>query len=283
MRNDAVRWKVEAEMRELSIPVIETSPSGTELAGIAADPRIRTVIACGGDGTVNQVVNAMDLRRQRLAVLPGGRGNSVARDLGLGRMEAALASLRHGTVSRLDAMSVVLRRKTEDETALLAVHAVAFGVLPDVVRSAREQVGAGAFGYVMSALLNGTAPIALEITVDETALPVGPRTGVIALNTRHLSFHRPCRAARSDDGVLDLLIQPSGFIAEKVAEATLIAGFRAMGVDHHPFRTLHIVSSMATAMYLDGEILDDVTDVQVGVLPAAIAAIGKTTRPGRPY
>ena len=273
MRDAAVRQRVETEMRALSIPLIEASAGGADLAGIISDPRVRTVIACGGDGTVNQVVNAMDHRRQRLAVLPGGRGNSVARDLGVGRMGVALARLRTGAETRLDAMSVVLRRNTGAETALMAVHAVAFGVLPDVVRRARRKSRAGAYGYVVSALINRSRAEAFEITVDDKAVPVIPRVGVIALNTRHLSFHRPCKVARPDDGVLNLVLQPSGLVAEKFAEATMIAGFHAVGTRQYPFRALRMVPPVAMALYLDGEIIEDVADVNVRVLPQAIAAL----------
>jgi diacylglycerol kinase (ATP) len=274
-RDPALERAIRREMQMRSIPVIGTSMHRIDHPGLGADPEIRTVIACGGDGTVNRVVNAMDLDRQRLAVIPAGRGNSLARDLGLGRLDRAIASLRTGTDLRIDAMRVLVRRKTGDEVALMAVNAVGFGVLPGVVRAARRTSRAGAIGYVFSTLLNRTRATRYEVAVDDVKLPVAPHVGAIALNTRHLSIHRPCADAKPDDGVLDLLLLPSGFAAEKLAEVTMIAGFRAVGVYHRPFRALQIAPPDPEPLYVDGEVVDEVTGAQVRILPAAITALGE--------
>ncbi len=53
-----------------------------ELARKAAD-RDEGVAVCGGDGTLHEVVNAVDLQRLTLGVIPSGRGNDFARMLGL--------------------------------------------------------------------------------------------------------------------------------------------------------------------------------------------------------
>jgi diacylglycerol kinase family enzyme len=280
-RDPALERAIRHEMQTRSIPVIGTSLHGIDHPGLGADPGIRTVIACGGDGTVNRVVNAMDLDRQRLAVIPAGRGNSLARDLGLGRLDRAIASLRTGSDLRIDAMKVLFRRKKGDEADVLAVNAVGFGVLPDVVQAARRTSRAGAIGYAFSTLLNRTRATRYEVAVDDVKLRVAPHVGAIALNTRHLSIHRPCADARPDDGVLDLLLLPSGFAAEKLAEVTMIAGFRAVGVDHRPSRELQIALPDPQLLYIDGEVVEDVTGVQVRILPAAITALGEVRGQGR--
>lgn len=41
------------------------------------------VIACGGDGTINEVINGMAPSQIPLAILPGGTANIIARELGL--------------------------------------------------------------------------------------------------------------------------------------------------------------------------------------------------------
>ncbi len=57
--------------------------SATELArsGIAAGHEL--IIACGGDGTVNEVINGMALAKAALGILPGGTANITANELSL--------------------------------------------------------------------------------------------------------------------------------------------------------------------------------------------------------
>lgn len=59
----------------------------TEIARRAGDDGRRLVIACGGDGTLNEVVNGIAAQpeghRVPLALLPGGTANVLAKELGL--------------------------------------------------------------------------------------------------------------------------------------------------------------------------------------------------------
>ncbi len=67
----------------------ETTGPGdaTEIAKRAADKRCELVIACGGDGTINEVVNGLagpqNGHRVPLALLPAGTANVLAKELNL--------------------------------------------------------------------------------------------------------------------------------------------------------------------------------------------------------
>ena len=59
-------------------------------------------VAIGGDGTIGEVVNGMDCVRQRLAVLPTGTGNSLARDMGIRTLKQAFTRVRAEGDSPID-------------------------------------------------------------------------------------------------------------------------------------------------------------------------------------
>lgn len=64
--------------------VATTGPaSGTELARHELADGRDLLIVCGGDGTINEVVNGMVGSAVPLAVLPAGTGNVLAKELGL--------------------------------------------------------------------------------------------------------------------------------------------------------------------------------------------------------
>lgn len=67
---------------------------GEQLAREAVKKECDIVIVCGGDGTINEVINGMAPCRVPLAILPGGTANIVAKELGLpGRIVAAARQL----------------------------------------------------------------------------------------------------------------------------------------------------------------------------------------------
>jgi lipid kinase YegS len=71
---------------------------GIHLAARAADRGTDVVVACGGDGTLNEVVNGLDGREIPLGVVPLGTANDFARQTGIPE------DADH-------AMDVILRRK----------------------------------------------------------------------------------------------------------------------------------------------------------------------------
>ena len=76
-----------AVLREASIAVrlVRTSGPGTacELARAAVVAGTNLVIVCGGDGTINEVVNGVAPGETVLGILPGGTANIIAKELGL--------------------------------------------------------------------------------------------------------------------------------------------------------------------------------------------------------
>src|SRR5258708_27843535 len=86
----------------------ETTGPGhaTEIAERAANEGRGLVIACGGDGTLNEVVNGLAAQqnghRVPLALLPGGTANILAKELDLPwDIPKAAEKLVHGTVKEI--------------------------------------------------------------------------------------------------------------------------------------------------------------------------------------
>lgn len=57
--------------------------SATELSRAAVTSGEDIIFACGGDGTINEVINGMRPSSASLAILPGGTANILAKELGL--------------------------------------------------------------------------------------------------------------------------------------------------------------------------------------------------------
>jgi YegS/Rv2252/BmrU family lipid kinase len=94
--------------RGIDADLAETTGPGhaTEIAARAAAENRGLVIACGGDGTLNEVVNGLAANqnghRVPLALLPGGTANILAKELDLPwDIPKAAEKLVHGTVKEI--------------------------------------------------------------------------------------------------------------------------------------------------------------------------------------
>jgi lipid kinase YegS len=77
-----VSW-VRERGHAVDVRVTWNAGDGTWLTAEAADKGTDVVVACGGDGTVNEVVNGLDGRDIPLGVVPLGTANDFARQTGI--------------------------------------------------------------------------------------------------------------------------------------------------------------------------------------------------------
>ncbi len=92
-----------------TVQAIPTTGPGTATA-IAADcvsAGADLILAAGGDGTINEVVNGMIHSSVPLAILPGGTANVLAVELGLGKTMETAAGLVGGSVAERVAAGLI--------------------------------------------------------------------------------------------------------------------------------------------------------------------------------
>lgn len=102
---------------EVEVLNTERPDHATELAAMASD---KLVIAAGGDGTVNEVVNGLS-QGATLGILPLGTANVLARELGLPlKPEDACEKILTGTSRRMDLGIATDEEGTERRFTLMA-------------------------------------------------------------------------------------------------------------------------------------------------------------------
>ena len=123
-RGRASQSHIESARKILAQAGIETTlrptsarGDATKLAREAVAENRDMIIVCGGDGTINEVVNGMAGSRVPLAVLPAGTANILAKELGLPwNVSKAAALIARGKHRRI-ALGVVSSTASSESTA----------------------------------------------------------------------------------------------------------------------------------------------------------------------
>lgn len=280
---------------ELKVDVVETGGRGhaAELAAEARADGFDLVIAVGGDGTVNEIVDGLlrDGARPdlpRLAVVPGGSANVFARALGL-------------PAEPIEATGVVLERLRSGHERRIGIGLVeaeglrrcftfsaGFGLDAEIVRAVERRREKGARSTPALYLRSGLRQFAATDR-RRPALRVETSTGrsvesvfmAIVTNTTPWTYfgHRalqPTPDASFETGLDAFLVHRLGTFGTANNVRRLLMGGRPGGrhaTSLHDESALTIRSSRPTAVEVDGDFLGEYTRLRLTSIPEALAVI----------
>lgn len=145
------------------------------------------VAVVGGDGTLFEILQGVHRREQRIALIPAGRGNSLARDLGLVNGGGLLTAMHWEATRLVDLLEVIARGPDGSESRHIAASSVAVGYPAAVVLQARKIARMGRMSYAAAAAMTPPVHFGASVRYGESALREVRLSGFVANNTRHMA------------------------------------------------------------------------------------------------
>ena len=210
-----------------------------------------TIVAAGGDGTVNDVVNGIAGSDLTLGILPVGTMNVFAAELGIpGDLDAAWAVIRAGHTRRVD-----LARANSRYFVQLAGVGLDAQVVQETSRNFKRNFGP--LSYVISAAqIAARKPPRLLVEADGVE-----REGSFVLIGNGRYYGGPVavfKDARIDDGLLDVLIFKNlGYLDIARYLGTIFMGKHTNLADVEYFQTKKaaVRSDQDVPVEVDGEVI----------------------------
>lgn len=223
----------------------------TELARRAAGGGVDVVLAHGGDGTINEVINGIAGTAAALAVLPGGTANVWAKEMHIDREPlAAIAAMIDGDRRRID-----LGRANGRYFLLMAGVGLDGAVIERVTPAAKRRFGALSYLAAGVPTAMRTRPWRARLRVDGEPTE-GALYWMVVGNTRSYGGFRPItHRAVVDDGLLDLAMMQHGGVFHLVVDgARMLAGRhdRSPNVRYVQARSI-AVETAGLPVQVDGE------------------------------
>jgi diacylglycerol kinase (ATP) len=260
--------------RALDADLVCTEGPGhaTEIARDAVAAGCLRIVAIGGDGTVNEVAQALIHTHAVMGLVPCGSGNGLALHLGLPRDLPDALELAAGTSGR------VAELDTGTANGLPFVNAMGLGLDADVARRFNRLVGRGLPAYTRTALAAffGRGTERCHVSVGSHRETIDMLLIAVANSDQYGNDARIAPNARVDDGVLDLVaIRPVGLLSACILGARLFLGTvdRSTKVRRMRGARFLIERPAAGIIHTDGETHMAAALVEVVVRPRSLRLI----------
>jgi diacylglycerol kinase (ATP) len=249
--------------------------SAARFARTAIGKGRETIIAAGGDGTLNEVINGIgeNLGAARVGLLPLGTGNDFARSLNLPvDLEAAIDVILAGETRAVD----LVRVTSDDVRYFVNVSAGGFSGLVDEKLTPEMKKTWGPLAYLRSAAaaLPELRAYRTTLAFDNAESLMLELYNVVVANGRYVAGGMLIAPEASiDDGLLDVVLipkRPAPELALVVAQIALGTHLSSDAVIHRRAAKLTVNSKPGMWFNVDGEL--------VGNEPATFEVVPRALR-----
>ena len=255
--------EVTARLRQLpdaEIRLTTRRGSAARFAKTAIKKGQDTIIAAGGDGTLNEVINGIgeNFGAAKVGLLPFGTGNDFARSIEMPvDLEAGIEVMRAGHTRAID-----LVRVTSDEVRYFVnVSAGGFsGLVNEKLTPALKKTW-GPLAYLRSAAaaLPELRAYRTTLALDNSESITMELYNVVVANGRYVAGGRLIAPDASiDDGLLDVVLipeRPASELALVVAQIALGTHLSSAAVVHRRAAKLTVNSKPGMWFNVDGELV----------------------------
>jgi diacylglycerol kinase (ATP) len=274
---EEVRSKWSDQIDPEDVHVTERQGHAREIAASAQGYDI--IAAVGGDGTVGEILSGIMTRqelRPRVAIIPAGTGNDIARNLGILSLQSARNALHGDNAREVD----LIRIDCQSEGR--AAHRYAFLMgnagfsANTLIRPWMKRFLGPTGAYYLSTILLIISFRAPRVTVRWKDQEYSGRAWIVIVgNVERTSGGSMCLApgARFDDGELNVSIIPSRskltMVTKMLPKVASGAHVNQPGVKYFPAREIQVDSDPPAVLDVDGDIFG-VTPATFSVCPKAV-------------
>jgi len=218
--------KIKFDGNKYQVKISESSFKGETkaLAREAILDKTDLIVACGGDGTINEIINEIKERKFKIAIVPIGSGNGIARhfNIPLDISKSLDLILRHNYTF------VDIGKVNES----LFLGNVAFGIGADFIKNYHKIKNKGLVGYFLAFIktIFSIKEKQFIIDIDGERIISTPLILIVS-NTNQQGYNFTVTPkAKTDDGLLDI------FIIENISYfKNIINVFKIiLGLNFHP-------------------------------------------------
>ena len=223
--------KIKFDGNKYQVKISESSFKGETktLAREAVLDKTDLIVACGGDGTINEIINEIKERKFKIAIVPIGSGNGIARHfkIPLDISKSLDLILRHNYTF------VDIGKVNES----LFLGNVAFGIGADFIKNYHKIKNKGLVGYFLAFIktIFSIKEKQFIIDIDGETIISTPLILIVS-NTNQQGYNFTVTPkAKTDDGLLDMFIVENRSFFKNIINVFKIV----LGLNFYPGKSIY--------------------------------------------
>ncbi|MCK9401140.1 MAG: diacylglycerol kinase family lipid kinase [Bacteroidales bacterium] len=267
---DLIRQNLDLNRFDYTIQGTSSPKDAMRLASAAVQDNFDIVVAVGGDGTINEIVQGMGNTPLILGIIPNGSGNGLARHLEIPlEPEKAIKLINNLNTRTIDIASI-------NGYPFASIAGLGFDAR--VANKYRKLKKRGFYGYTRVVMMEFFRYREREYTLSFNDQKITRRALLLSIaNSNQFGYNTVIApTAKPDDGLLDIVIVKKF----PVGEIPRMIGLLFTGkIDQSPyiesFKTteIFIVRKRGKRVNIDGEAIKMGKEIFVRIQPAAIKVI----------
>ena len=223
--------KIKFDGNKYQVKISESSFKGETktLAREAVLDKTDLIVACGGDGTINEIINEIKERKFKIAIVPIGSGNGIARHfkIPLDISKSLDLILRHNYTF------VDIGKVNES----LFLGNVAFGIGADFIKNYHKIKNKGLVGYFLAFIKTIFSIKEKQFIIDiEGERIISTPLILIVSNTNQQGYNFTVTPkAKTDDGLLDMFIVENRSFFKNITNVFKIV----LGLNFYPGKSIY--------------------------------------------
>ncbi len=264
--------KLNAANISFSIDYTNATGNYTLLKEQVVAKRITDIVIVGGDGSVNQVVQAFAEMRLRFGILPVGSGNGLARAAGIPtKIKRALQVIVEGNTMPVDAFTI-------NDTFSCMLSGLGFDA--QVAHNFARKAKRGLFNYTKESLLHffKAQPYGFEIKLPEFSFFTDAFLISIANSNQFGNNVTIAPQAKLNDGLLDVIVVqkmhkvklPYAILKQLSGNnkmQQLVEDMKHKNIVYFQTPSLEISNLKLAPLHIDGEAVASAQHLVIKVLP----------------
>ena len=268
--DELIRNNLDLDKFDYTIRETKTPKDATRLASVAAQEKFDIVVAAGGDGTINEVVQGIGNSQLMMGIIPMGSGNGLARHLEI-PLEADKAVK---VLNKMNTRTIDIATINGYPFASIA----GLGFDARVANKYRKLKKRGFYGYFRVVTREFFSYREREYTLTFNDQKITRKALLLSIaNSNQFGYNTVIApTAQVDDGLLDIVIVKKFPVGELPRMIGLLFTGR---IDQSPYiesfktKEIFVVRKRGKRVNIDGEAIKMGNEIFIRILPAAIKVI----------